>query len=98
MKLHAQMMMMGYSQILDSYVASSRESGVFGNLVNRDPRMHIIVRIVSTWVSEYSWIVSTWVSEYSWIVSTWVSKYSWIVSTWVSEYSWMLCPYLMQYH
>ena len=36
------MMMMGYSQILDSYVASSRESGVFGNLVNRDSRMHII--------------------------------------------------------
>ena len=46
--------------------------------------------LVSTWVSEYSWIVSTWVSEYSWIVSTWVSEYSWIVSTWVSEYSWIV--------
>ena len=42
MKLHGQMIMMGYSQILDSYVASSRESGVFENLVNRDPRIHII--------------------------------------------------------
>ena len=53
--------------------------------------------IVSTWVSEYSWLVSTWVSEYSWLVSTWVSEYSWIGSTWVSEYSWIGSTWVSEY-
>ena len=72
-----------------SYLVVFCKEGKESNSVSKYLGRHV-PGLVSTWVSEYSWIVRTWVSEYSWIVSTWVSEYSWIVSTWVSEYFWIV--------